>query len=77
MTAESTSAHEERGIVTKILPNGIFQVRLRDGRYIVAHLAERLRLNPIRLFPGDEVLVQVTKNDPSRGRILRKKEGPP
>lgn len=64
----------ERAVVTKLLANGLTQVRLKDGRIVAAHLSERLRLNPVRLLAGDEVLVALSAYDPSRGRILRKVE---
>jgi translation initiation factor IF-1 len=65
----------ERALVIKLLANGLVQTRLKDGRMVLAHLSERLRLNPLRLLAGDEVLVQLSAHDPSRGRILRKIEG--
>jgi translation initiation factor IF-1 len=65
----------ERALVIKLLANGLAQTRLKDGRMVLAHLSERLRLNPLRLLAGDEVLVQLSAYDPSRGRILRKIEG--
>jgi translation initiation factor IF-1 len=62
----------EKGVVTKLLANGIVQVRLKEGQLVAAHFSERLRLCPVRLLVGDRVLVQTSALDPSRGRVLQK-----
>jgi translation initiation factor IF-1 len=64
------SSGEKRA--TKLLANGIVQVRLKEGQLVAAHFSERLRLCPVRLLVGDRVLVQTSALDPSRGRVLQK-----
>ena len=61
---------EHRGIVKKALPNTLFRVELEDGRMILAHLAGRMRRYRIKVLPGDEVNVEMTKYDESKGRII-------
>ena len=60
----------QEGTVIAVLENSMFRIRLGDRREIVAHFSGRLRLLRIRLLPDDHVLVQVSRYDPSRGRIL-------
>ena len=62
----------QEGTIVTVLRSSMFRVRLPDGGEIVAHLAGRLRILPVRLLPGDHVLVQVSRYDPSRGRILER-----
>ena len=60
----------QEGTIAAVLPNSMFRVRLPDRAEVVAHVAGKLRLLPVRLLPGDHVLIQVSRYDPSRGRIL-------
>lgn len=60
------------GRVIDQLPNVLFRVRLDDGREVLAHVGGRLRLNVVRLLPGDRVRVELTPYDASRGRIVAK-----
>jgi translation initiation factor IF-1 len=57
------------GVVSEALPSTIFRVRLNDGREILAHLAGKMRVNFIRILPGDKVLVELSE-DATRGRIV-------
>ena len=52
------------------LPSAIFRVALDDGREVLAHVGGRLRLNVVRLLPGDRVRVELTPFDAGRGRIV-------
>ena len=58
------------GFVTESLPNTTFRVELEDGKEILAHLAGKMRLNRIRVMPGDQVTVEMTPYDESKGRIV-------
>ena len=65
-----TTNHE--GIILEALPNTMFKVSLDDGREIIAVLKGILRKRYVRIFPGDRVVVEMTKYDENRGRIIRK-----
>lgn len=58
------------GIVTEILPNTMFRVRLENGHIIIAHISGKMRKNYIRILTGDSVLVEMTPYDLSKGRIV-------
>ena len=60
------------GIVTENLPNTMFRVELEGGELILATLKGRLRRRYVRIFPGDRVIVEMTKYDKERGRIIQK-----
>ena len=55
--------------VVEALPNAIFQVELPNGHKILAHISGKLRMNFIRILPGDKVTVQMSPYDLTRGRI--------
>ncbi len=61
---------EFKGKVTDILPNAMFKVSLENGHEVLAHTAGRMRKNRIRVLAGDEVLVQITPYDLTKGRII-------
>ena len=61
---------EFKGKVTDILPNAMFKVELENGHEVLAHTAGRMRKNRIRVLAGEEVLVQVTPYDLTKGRII-------
>ena len=61
---------EFKGRVTDLLPNAMFKVELENGHEVLAHTAGRMRKNRIRVLAGDEVLVQVTPYDLTKGRII-------
>ena len=60
---------EMQGIVLETLPNAMFQVELESGQTILAHISGKLRMNFIRILPGDKVTVELSPYDLSRGRI--------
>jgi translation initiation factor IF-1 len=60
---------EMRGVVTELLPNAMFRVKLENDHEILGHTAGRMRKNRIRVLAGDEVLVEMTPYDLSKGRI--------
>lgn len=60
---------EVEGTVTEALPNATFQVALKNGHKILAHISGKLRMNFIRILPGDRVTVEMSPYDLTRGRI--------
>lgn len=60
---------EVEGEVIDALPNAIFKVRLENGHEILAHISGKLRMNYIRILPGDKVTVELSPYDLTRGRI--------
>lgn len=58
-----------KGVVEESLPSATFRVRLENGQKILCHLSGKLRMNRIRLTPGDEVQVEITPYDLTKGRI--------
>ena len=61
---------EFKGKVTELLPNAMFRVKLENNHDVLAHTAGKLRKNRIRVLTGDNVLVQVTPYDLTKGRII-------
>ena len=57
------------GVVTELLPNAMFRVKLENEHEIIAHTAGRMRKNRIRVLTGDKVLVEMTPYDLTKGRI--------
>ncbi|RYL12446.1 translation initiation factor IF-1 [Staphylococcus sp. RIT622] len=60
---------ELEGTVLDTLPNAMFKVELENGHEILAHVSGKIRLNYIRILPGDKVTVEMSPYDLSRGRI--------
>jgi len=60
---------EIEGIVTDSFPNAMFEVKLENGHKILAHISGKLRMNYIRILPGDRVTVEMSPYDLTRGRI--------
>ncbi|MDO5689671.1 MAG: translation initiation factor IF-1 [Tissierellia bacterium] len=60
---------EVEGVVVDALPNTIFKVRLVNGHEIIAHISGKLRMNYIRILPGDKVMVELSPYDLTKGRI--------
>ena len=60
---------EVEGIVVDALPNATFQVDLENGHKILAHISGKLRMNFIRILPGDKVTVEMSPYDLTKGRI--------
>ena len=61
---------EFKGKVTELLPNTMFRVKLENKHEILAHIAGKLKKNRIRILTGDNVLVEVTPYDLTKGRII-------
>lgn len=60
---------EVQGVVKEALPNAQFQVELQNGHTVLAHISGKLRMNFIRILPGDKVTLEMSPYDLSRGRI--------
>ncbi len=60
---------EVEGTVLEALPNAMFQVELQNGHKILAHVSGKLRMNYIRIVPGDKVTIEMSPYDLSKGRI--------
>lgn len=61
---------EVEGRVIEKLPNAMFQVQLENGHTILAHISGKLRMNFIRIIPGDKVLIEMSPYDLTKGRIV-------
>ena len=61
-----------RGTVTEQLPSGLYRVRLDEGALVLAHIADRVGRNFIRILVGDRVRVELSRVDLGRGRIVEK-----
>ncbi|MFI3326612.1 MAG: translation initiation factor IF-1 [Clostridia bacterium] len=60
---------ELEGVVKEALPNTTFKVELPNGHIILAHISGKLRMNYIRILPGDKVTVEMSPYDLTKGRI--------
>jgi translation initiation factor IF-1 len=60
---------EVEAVVVETLPNAMFNVRLENGVVILAHVSGKIRMNYIRILPGDRVTVEISPYDLTRGRI--------
>ncbi len=58
------------GEVVEALPNGMFRVKLESGHEVLAHISGKMRINFIRILPGDRVRVELSPYDLTRGRIV-------
>jgi len=63
---------ELEGKVVENLPNAIFRVQLDSGQIVIGHLAGKMRVNMIKVMPGDRVVIELTPYDLSKGRITRR-----
>ena len=60
---------EIEGTVVEALPNATFKVELENGHQIISHISGKLRMNFIRILPGDKVVVEMSPYDLTKGRI--------
>ena len=61
-----------KGRILESLPESKFKVKLEDGRDVLAYTAGKLRINFIKIIPGDYVLVELSPYDETKGRIIRR-----
>ncbi|MBP7055511.1 MAG: translation initiation factor IF-1 [Candidatus Omnitrophica bacterium] len=62
------------GKVVETLPNATFRVELPNGHRVLAHVSGKMRMNFIRILPGDMVMLELSPYDLSRGRIIRREK---
>ncbi|VEU80113.1 translation initiation factor IF-1 [Haploplasma axanthum] len=60
--------------VVEVLPNAQFKVELENGATVLAHISGKIRMNKIRILPGDNVLVELSPYDLTRGRITYRRK---
>lgn len=60
---------ELEGVVVEALPNAMFQVELQNGHKVLGHISGKLRMNYIKILPGDKVTIEMSPYDLTRGRI--------
>ena len=60
---------EVEGVVTEAFPNAMFEVQLPNGHKILAHVSGKMRMNYIRIYPGDKVKIELSPYDLTSGRI--------
>ena len=70
---KKTSAIEVEGKVLDVLPGGQFRVELPNGHTVTAHVSGKIRMNYIRILPGDTVTLELSEYDLTRGRITYRK----
>ena len=63
---------EFEGLVVETLPNACFRVKLQNDLVILAHISGKMRMNYIKIVPGDRVLVDISVYDTTKGRITRR-----
>lgn len=61
---------EVEGVVTEALPNTLFRVQTEEGKVILCHISGKMRMNYIKILPGDKVRIEMTNYDPNKGRIV-------
>ena len=69
MSTEKEGVIEVEGVVKEALPNTTFRVQLENGHEILAHSSGKMRMNYIRILPGDKVKMELSPYDLNRGRI--------
>ena len=60
------------GIVKETLPNAMFKVEVEGGHIVLGHVSGKMRMNFIRILPGDKVVLELSPYDLTRGRIIRR-----
>lgn len=65
-----TDVIELEGTVVEKLPNAMFRVKLENEHEVIAHISGKLRMNFIRILPGDKVTLEMSPYDLSKGRII-------
>ena len=65
-----TDVIEIEGVVVEKLPNAMFKVELENGHIVLAHISGKLRMNFIKILPGDKVTLEMSPYDLSKGRMV-------
>ena len=63
------SAIEQEGVIVETLPNAMFKVELENGHVIIAHISGKMRMNYLKILPGERVKAEMPHHDLSKGRI--------
>ncbi len=66
---------ELEGEVTELLPNTKFRVKLPNGHSVLAHISGKMRMHFIKILPGDKVLIEISRYDLTKGRIVYRSKG--
>lgn len=72
MSQSSKNVIEKIGKVTEVLPNTMFRLQMEDETEVVAHLSGKMRMNYIKVLPGDTVTVELSPYNLAKGRIIRR-----
>jgi translation initiation factor IF-1 len=75
MMSEAQDTIEVEGQVLELLPNTRFRVKLPNGHVVLAHISGKMRMNYIKILPGDKVVVEISKYDLDKGRIIFRSKG--
>jgi len=75
MAEASSDILEVEGEVLELLPNTKFKVKLPNGHVVLAHISGKMRMHFIKILPGDKVLVEISKYDLTKGRIVYRSKG--
>lgn len=73
--AETKDTIEVEGEVLDLLPNTRFRVKLPNGHVVLAHISGKMRMNFIKILPGDKVVVEISRYDLDKGRIIFRSKG--
>jgi translation initiation factor IF-1 len=63
------------GIVLETLPNAMFKIKIEGDHIVLGHVSGKMRMNYIRILPGDKVVIELSPYDLTRGRIVRRYKG--
>ncbi len=74
MAKESDNIIELEGKVLEVLPNTQFKIELENGHIVLGHVSGKIRMNNIRILPGDKVTVELSTYDLTRGRITYRRK---
>jgi translation initiation factor IF-1 len=75
LMATDQNTIELEGEVTELLPNTKFRVKLPNGHSVLAHISGKMRMHFIKILPGDKVLIEISRYDLTKGRIVYRSKG--
>lgn len=75
MAGSNSDILEVEGEVLELLPNTKFKVKLPNSHVVLAHISGKMRMHFIKILPGDKVLIEISKYDLSKGRIVYRSKG--
>jgi translation initiation factor IF-1 len=70
---KKVDAVRTEGVILEALPNTTFKIKLDSGHELLAYVSGKMRMNYIRILPGDRVVLEITPYDPTRARIVYRK----